>query len=333
MTPPRPELRRSIENEHPGATLAPLAGDASTRAFFRLLLEDGSSRVVMDYGAPFEEETDDVRLARVFEAASLPVPRIFRVEPSIGYLVLQDLGDRTLESELSGVAGNPVLREAPVRRAVELCISIATRGTPALAASDRAGGPALDPERFRFEMDFFLQHYVLGLLGAGSVPVSVRRTLMDLADLAAAGPRVLCHRDFHSRNLMVQEDGSLAMVDFQDARWGPDTYDMASLLRDAYVDHEEGLAGRMLDLYTRTLPGASDPAGLRERFAWVGMERSVKALGTFGYQTHVLGRTRYVTAIRRVLAHLERDAAADGGASAVARELKRAGFLEIPSGI
>ena len=88
-------------------------------------------------------------------------------------------------------------------------------------------------------MEFFLEHFAdrfTELKIDSRLPAALTR----LADRAAEAPhRVLCHRDFHSRNLMVTEDGSLAMVDIQDARWGPDSYDLASLLRDAYVDIPE----------------------------------------------------------------------------------------------
>jgi aminoglycoside/choline kinase family phosphotransferase len=115
----------------------------------------------------------------------------------------------------------------------------------------------------------------------------------------AAEPRVLCHRDYHSRNLMLH-DGSLHIIDFQDARMGPDTYDLASLLRDSYVD----IADRELDellAYFLALKGVADAAGFRFRFDRMALQRNLKALGTFGYQTTTRQNPVYIQYIPRTL--------------------------------
>ena len=305
--PMRSEVEAFARSRFPDATILPLAGDASTRRFFRLLCADGSTRVLMDYGRPFEGETDDQKLSRLFLAARLPVAPIEAASPAAGCLLLRDLGDRTLESALSDPAlpPDPAAVEHLYERAIELAVAIAVRGTGALERSDRASGPALDEARFRFEMDFFLEHYVAGFRGLGSVPGEVRAALHRLGDAAAASPRrVLCHRDFHSRNLMVLADGSLAMVDIQDARWGPDTYDLASLLQDAYVDIDPGLADRMAERYRASLPDPPEASAFRARYAVVAAQRMIKALGTFGYQASVLGRSRYLEGVPRTIARL-----------------------------
>ena len=128
-----------------------------------------------------------------------------------------------------------------------------------------------------------------------------------MASSVSAHPRVLCHRDYHSRNIMVRADGTLAMVDIQDARWGPDTYDIASLLRDAYVDLKDEEVDELLRDSTATnLPGAISLDALRARFDIVAAQRMLKALGTFGYQVAVMKRDRYRTAIPRTVERLRR---------------------------
>jgi aminoglycoside/choline kinase family phosphotransferase len=298
----RPELLAGLERLYSGFRLETLPGDASTRRFHRLFLAEGGSRIVMDYGAPFSGETDDVKLARVFEGARLPVARVLDVLEEAGCLVLEDLGDVTLESALERGRS----REDLYRRAVELAADIATKGTSSLSASERAAGPALDAERFRFEMRFFLEHYVGGFLAGPPPPRTTEAVLERLADEVAAHPRVMCHRDYHSRNVMVRGDGTLAMVDIQDARWGPDTYDIASLLRDAYVDLDEREVREEFERYVRSLNSGRDLDALRRRFHLVGTQRMIKALGTFGYQITRLGRDRYRDAIPRTLARLDR---------------------------
>ena len=305
MSPLRPELVAALERLHPLASAETLPGDASTRRFHRIHLEEGSTRIVMDYGAPFEEETDDVRLARIFERAALPVAHVLDVLPEAGALVLEDLGDTTLETALERAESSRGLsRPALYRAAIDIAGGIATRGSDALRQSDRASGPALDAERFEFEMRFFLEHFIEGFLGRKDAVEPLRELLMRLADEVASHPRVMCHRDFHSRNLMVRGDGTIAMVDIQDARWGPDTYDVASLLRDAYVALDEREVTEFLDLYG-VLVGI-DLAALRARFRTVAAQRMIKALGTFGYQVGRLGRERYRPAIPLTLERLSR---------------------------
>jgi aminoglycoside/choline kinase family phosphotransferase len=260
---------------------------------------DGGSRVLVDYGLSFEGETDDVRLARVFREADLRVAEIFDVSGVAGCLLVEDLGDTRLESVVADA--RPALE-----RAVLLAAQVAVRGTEALARSDRRDGPVLDTERFRYEMDYFLEHYVEGLCGIDPPPEGLGEGLHALADRAADTPkRILCHRDYHSRNLMVAPDGSLAMVDIQDARWGPDTYDLASLLRDGYIDIDEAWIDPLVDLYLSAL---DDPPaeGFRTRLIRVSAQRMIKALGTFGYQVTVRRDRRYLAPIPRILARLDR---------------------------
>ena len=329
----RPGLAAALGELFPGARDEPLAGDASTRRYYRLFLRGGGTRVVMDYGAPFEGETDDVRMARVFEQAALPVARVVHVLPDAGALVLQDLGDDTLESALgrAGVGGSSARAEL-YGSAVRLAAGIATRGTEALLRSDRAQGPALDGERFLFEMRFFLEHYVDGLLGMPQVAGRIRAAVEELALRIADHPRVLCHRDYHSRNLMVGRGGSLTMVDIQDARWGPDTYDLASLLCDAYVDLGTREVAEFSDFYWHLLPGTPDIPALRQRFDVVAAQRMIKALGTFGYQLGVLGRERYRSAIPRTVERLARFLPAREGTAALGEVFRDEGLLPSGSG-
>ena len=158
-------------------------------------------------------------------------------------------------------------------------------------------------DRFRFEMDHFAEHYVLGLRRV-TPPNDLLEALHALADRAAETPRrVFCHRDFHSRNLMVLADESLALVDIQDARWGPDSYDLASLLRDAYIDIDESWIDPLVELYVATL-GEAASEGFRTRLDCVSVQRMIKALGTFGYQATVRRERRYLESIPRTVVRL-----------------------------
>ncbi|MDX1388043.1 MAG: phosphotransferase, partial [Acidobacteriota bacterium] len=316
-----------VEGLFAGARIEPMAGDASTRRFYRLRSGD-TTRVIMDYGARFTGDTDDMALTRIFEDAALPVSRIERACPEAGCLVLEDLGDRTLESAVEDDSGE---RRALYDRAVELAAAIAERGTPVLARSERASGPALDAERFRFEMDFFVEHYVEGFLGRSEAISLLVDPLHDLADRAAQTPRsVLCHRDYHSRNLLVRPDGSIAMVDIQDARWGPDTYDLASLLRDAYVDLDENDVETWIESYRTRLADPPERHAFRDRFDVVAAQRMIKALGTFGYQIGSLGRTRYSVAVTRTVGRLADLLPRCEQTALLGKVFRETGLLEIP---
>lgn len=329
MTDPRPEVQLFVEQRYAGATIERLAGDASYRIFYRLRPVAGDSVVLMDYGSPFRDETDDIRMGRLFRQADLRVAELLQPVPEIGLLVMEDLGDLSLESVIKEAEASRGEGPPPALvRAVDVAARVARLGTPALAASDQATGPALDSERFRFEMDFFLEHFAAGLRGLANPPTDLRDELYGLADRAATTPtRVLCHRDLHSRNLMVLEDGSLAMVDIQDARWGPDSYDLASILRDAYVEIDDRWLEPLTEGYLGGLADPPDPLAFRRRLETVAAQRMIKALGSFGYLTVVKGMKRYLEAIPRTLARLERQLPARDETLALHSALTRSGLL------
>jgi aminoglycoside/choline kinase family phosphotransferase len=125
-----------------------------------------------------------------------------------------------------------------------------------------------------------------------------------IAEELAAEPRVLCHRDYHSRNLMLH-DRRLYIIDYQDARMGPDTYDLASLLRDSYVDIPDDRVEDLIRAYLR-LGGAKQAtpdafAEYRRRFDLMSVQRNLKALGTFGHQTTARNNPVYIQYIPRTL--------------------------------
>jgi aminoglycoside/choline kinase family phosphotransferase len=274
--------------------------------FYRVSPASGPSVVVMDYGRPFTGNTDDMTLGALFRRAGLRVADLLDASAVHGCLLFEDLGDRDLESTIRATALSPgAPPPEPLIRAVELAATVANRGTSVLASSDRARGPTLDAERFRFEMEFFVEHYVEGFHGKRGVRDGILPLLHELADRAALSPRkVLCHRDFHSRNLLLPPDGSLAMVDIQDARWGPDSYDLASVLRDAYIDIDDGWIDPLTDRYLASLEDRPDPEEFRVRLRWVAAQRMIKALGSFGYLTAHLETRRYLEPIPRTLTRL-----------------------------
>ena len=281
--------------------IVPLTGDASDRRYFRILLRDGESIVLALHAGPIDfAALPFANVAELLHKVPLPVPRILGHSNQDGILALEDLGDVTLQAHLG--AASSTEHAALYREAVALIELLQRRG--AELASDRylPYRMAFDVEKLTWELDFFTKHFIEGYRGAALPPADrealSREWAQMAAELASEG-RVLCHRDYHSRNLMLH-GGRLYIIDFQDARMGPDTYDLVSLLRDSYVD----LTDRELDeliAYFLALKGGADPGQFRRRFDLMALQRNLKALGTFGYQTIARGNPVYIQYIPRTL--------------------------------
>src|SRR5437762_2032029 len=163
-----------------------------------------------------------------------------------------------------------------------------------------------------WELQFFTKHFLEAYRGAQITPAAREALAAEYAAIVeelASEPRVLCHRDYHSRNLMLHE-GNLYIIDFQDARLGPDTYDLVSLLRDSYVDFTEAQIEELIAFFLamRGHTGQSDSAAdrqeFRRRFDLMALQRNLKALGTFGFQTTSRGNPVYIQYIPRTLSYV-----------------------------
>jgi aminoglycoside/choline kinase family phosphotransferase len=281
--------------------IVPLTGDASDRRYFRILLSDGDSIVLALHAEPFDfTALPFANVAELFRNVPLPVPAILGHAGEDGVLALQDLGDVTLQAHLG--AATPVEHAALYREAVSFIELLQRRGPELVSERYLPYRIAFDVEKLTWEFDFFTRHFIEGYRGV-VLTTSVRQALAAecraIAEALAAEPRVLCHRDYHSRNLMLH-GGGLHIIDFQDARMGPDTYDLVSLLRDSYVD----LTDRELDelmAYFLALKGNPDTARFRERFDLMALQRNLKALGTFGYQTITRRNPVYIQYMPRTL--------------------------------
>ena len=298
----------SLTERHP--RLAPLTGDASDRRYFRLTADGLSTRVLALYpqpdGGAIRAFVDTADLLAVM---GLPAPRVIARADELGLLVLEDLGDVSLQVHLAGA--DPLERAARYREAIELLVTLQARGA-SLASPDRhAYQQAFDARKLGSELDFFRTHFLERHCNVHLTPdarAALDEEFAALATLLAADPQVVCHRDYHSRNLMVHA-GKLRVIDFQDARLGPDTYDLASLLCDAYVEVSgaEADAYRALFLDLRAvrgdgLTGRVARQAFRRRFHPMAVQRTLKALGTFGYQATARENPAYLTYVPRTVA-------------------------------
>ena len=198
---------------------------------------DGPSLVLALNPQPFTYESlPFVGVAKLLATMPLPVPAIVDHAGDLGVLALQDLGDVTLQAHLGAVPAREHL--GLYRLAVSFIEIMQRRGADLTSPSYPPYQVAFDEEKLLWELEFFTKHFLEGYRGV-QIPPSDRARLRaeweSIARELAAEPRVLCHRDYHSRNLMVS-GADLYIIDFQDARMGPDTYDLVSLLKDSYVD-------------------------------------------------------------------------------------------------
>jgi aminoglycoside/choline kinase family phosphotransferase len=289
------------------AVVVPLTGDASDRRYFRVLRRGKPSVVIALNAQPFDPEAlPFVNVAELFAKVPVPIPEILDKAGDLGILLQQDLGDVTLQAHLG--AASPAEHAALYRQAISFLVALQRRGQE--LASDRyiPYGIAFDVAKLTWEMEFFVKHFCVayrGITFSDDDRAAITASLASVVEELAAEPRVLCHRDYHSRNLMLR-DGQLFIIDFQDARMGPDTYDLVSLLRDSYVDIpgaqiEEHLA-YFLALKGQPDAGA-DAVEFRRRFDLMSLQRNLKALGTFGYMTATRGNPVYIQYMPRTLRH------------------------------
>jgi aminoglycoside/choline kinase family phosphotransferase len=282
--------------------VVPLTGDASDRRYYRILVQEESPFVLALYAAAFEiDNMSFVNVARLLEKMPVPIPRVLGHADDIGVLALEDLGDVTLQAHLG--AASPSEHAALYRQAVALIATLQRRGAELESPDYVPYRIAFDVEKLTWEMDFFTKHFVeayRGVVIAPAVRDELRLEFASVIEELAGEPRVLCHRDYHSRNLMVHEE-RLYIIDFQDARMGPDTYDLVSLLRDSYVDLPEQTVNELIAYFLALKGKAETEREFRERFDLMALQRNLKALGTFGYQTTARRNPVYIQYIPRTL--------------------------------
>ena len=297
------EYLRANGLDGPGTGVVPLTGDASDRRYFRIIRPDGHSLVLALHTGSIElASLPFANVAELLRQIPLPVPALLGHSDPLGILALEDLGDVTLQAHLG--AATPAEHAALYRQAVAFIELLQRRGAEIDPGSHIPFRIGFDVEKLTWELDFFVKHFIEGYRGAvlsAAQRAALAEEWSSIVTELASEPRVLCHRDYHSRNLMLHAE-SLYIIDFQDARMGPDTYDLASLLRDSYVD----LIDRDVDeliAYFLALKGPTGGSDLefRRRFDLMAVQRNLKALGTFGYQTMTRRNTVYIQYMPRTL--------------------------------
>ena len=294
-----------------GFALAPASEDASFRRYFRVSFADARPPlIVMDAPPEKEDCRPFLHVAGLFAAAGAHVPRIVAENLDEGFLLLEDLGGTTyferIQSRTLSTGADAELAGPLYAAAIDTLIAIQAGGRPdTLKPYDRA--------LLERELALYPQWYVARHLGLSLGPADEKVLATAFEAILAnnlAQPRVPVHRDYHSRNLMVCEPLP-GVLDFQDAVHGPITYDLVSLLKDAYVGWDEN---RVIDWCVRYwekarkagLPVSADFADFYRDFEWMGVQRHLKVAGIFARLAHRDGKRRYLEDLPLVLDYLDR---------------------------
>lgn len=302
------ELRRWLSNQDETLgldidSLRVASDDASFRRYFRVDAAPGhGSLIAMDAPPPMEDCRPFVHAAEIFLGRGVSVPRVIGADLERGFLLLEDFGQRTLLQELEA-GGDP---QPQYRAALHALRRLQSGSAPGRF-------PDYDRAVLLRELMLFPEWYVARHKGIELTPAE-RQTLESsfetLISQLLGQARVDVHRDYHSRNLMVIDDArNPGVLDFQDALHGPITYDLVSLLRDAYVEWDEE---QQIDWAVHYWQGARDdglpvPADFGEfyrDFEWMGLQRHLKVLGIFARLWHRDGKSRYLADMPTVLRYV-----------------------------
>lgn len=295
-------LQRWLDREFSGAdfTLAPASADASFRRYFRVTLPD-RTLIAMDAPPQHEDCKPFLHVAEVFGAAGVNVPEVLATDLQQGFLLLTDLGHTTYLSALNEADADRLYRDA-----MEALLRIQMASRPGVL-------PPYDEALLTREMRLFPEWYVqrhLGCVLDDRQQTALQQVFDILNRNILAQGQVYVHRDYHSRNLMVCDDNP-GILDFQDAVHGAITYDLVSLLKDAYIRWEEE---QVIDWVVRFWEGARKarlpvPADFSEfyrDFEWMGAQRHIKVLGIFARLYHRDGKAGYLDDMPLVMDYLRR---------------------------
>ena len=285
-------------------TLAPASADASFRRYFRATFEDGRTRIIMDAPPQHEDCRPFLHIAKLFEGAGTHVPHVFAQDLQQGFLLLSDLGSTTYLQALC--ARNAGTARELYDAATDALIKIQL-------ASKENELPPYDEALLLREMRLFPEWYVarhLGITLDEKQGITLEECFRRIVRNTLAQPRVYVHRDYHSRNLMLTEPNP-GILDFQDAVYGPITYDLASLFKDAYIRWEEAEIIDWLIRYWEKarkagLPVHEDFGGFYRDYEWMGVQRHIKVLGIFARLCHRDGKEGYLKDMPLVMDYLRR---------------------------
>lgn len=301
-----PFLSRSLSSD--AYKVLSLAGDASNRRYYRVVL-DNNSWVLMRWD-PFQPDNYPfLSVLNHFAKNGVHVPKVIAMSPEEGLVLLEDLGDLTLERKFWESQNQEAAMEF-YKMAVDELVKIHHPAT--LDKSDcTAFKIQFDTEKLLWEMNYGKDNLLAGVLRfnfSETLNKEISEVFTDIAARLHQEPKRIAHRDYHSRNLMLKLD-KMTVIDFQDARLGPIQYDLVSLMRDSYVDMNDAMAKSLINYYLDCSKEYLPKDFSREHFDRIyelqSIQRCFKACGSFASFYHQREDRRYLKylsgTLRRVM--------------------------------
>jgi aminoglycoside/choline kinase family phosphotransferase len=287
------------------SSIRPASADASFRRYFRIDGEAEGTKysfIVMDAPQPQEDVKPFIQVAQLFKQINLTVPEVLAQDTEQGFLLLTDLGTTMYSHVLNSDTAHKLYMDA-----IDSLVLLQTQSQPDVL-------PEYDREFLKRELMIFPEWYInkhLGVTLTDEQNANLHKVFDALLANIMAQPQVFVHRDYHSRNLMLMDKGNPGILDFQGALYGPLTYDLVSLLRDAYVQWDEEM---VLDWAIRYwekakkagLPVAPDIDSFYRDFEFMGLQRHLKILGIFARLAHRDGKQHYLDDIPTVMDYVRK---------------------------
>ena len=280
-----------------------LAGGGSGRAFYRVATDQGSV-VVMSAPRPRADFRSWLDVHCLLEEQGIPVPRVLAAEPDVQVVIMEDLGDDSLERVVAACSDSAARREV-YRQALDVLCALQALPAERVRQCRYMRHRDFGYEALRWESDYFVECCLRQLCGLQRVKATqLEAELHGLATALAEEPRVFMHRDFQSRNIHLL-DGQVRIIDFQTATWGVRQYDLAALLRDPYVALPPAERSRLVTEYLACSP---QPPASEEQFLQVYklacLQRSMQALGAFAFLGLQRGQPEFLAHVAPGLALL-----------------------------
>ncbi|MBK9216064.1 MAG: phosphotransferase [Chloracidobacterium sp.] len=307
VTSANDRLRAYLQRKGKEFDVAPLTADASTREYFRIDWGEATA-IACVYPEPADQAGQTyLDVSRLFLSVHLPVAEILDFDSDLGVVVQEDLGDTNLRDCLLSL--EPAEQERLLNEAMSLIVMIQAATPTAFDTGSVASRLRFDKEKLGWELDYFKEHYFATYLKRPLSPTEDARLSAEfdeLADEVATFASVLCHRDYHAANLMIDRAGKMRIIDHQDARIGSTSYDLDSLLLDRITElpSREWLAEKrkfFLDLRVKLGLPRIDEEEFAYEFRLQTIQRCLKAAGTFAYQSVMRGKTYFVPFIKPML--------------------------------
>lgn len=293
-------LHKFLENHQQESSIEVLTPDASTREYFRINWHNQTA-IACVYGEMFKAaEHSYLDVTALFLANNLPVAEIYKFDENLGIVIQEDFGDTILREFLRQTDNQT--RDDLLNRAISLIARIQAATASAFERNSIASRLKFDEEKLGWELNFFKTHYFETLRRSKLSPAedsALNAEFIELAQMLSRRAAVLCHRDFHAANLMLDHQKRLRIIDHQDARVGTTSYDLVSLLLDRVLEMPEPIwlsQKKQFFLAEREKINLEslNTADFDYEFQLQTVQRCLKAIGTFSFQSVNRGKTHFI---------------------------------------